>query len=274
MKKIPPSEQVRQEISSLLSQGLPGDINILTELVKKGVEHLLQEALEQEVTDHLGRAHYERHPDKGPHRGYRNGYEPKRLKTSEGQVEVKVPQLRETLEPYQSRVLPLVGRKTALLEHLVQEMYARGLSTRDIEDLFQDVHGQWLLSRSAVSEMTKALWKEYEAFCERELSGFEVIYLFLDAVYESMRLNRGPKEGILVAWGITREGYRVLLHLTLGNKESYENWRDLLRDMVKRGLKVPAVVTSDGAPGLIRAIGEMCPGVLGSAAWFIRSETL
>src|SRR5512139_2144867 len=259
MKKIPPSEQVRQEISSLLSQGLSGEGNLLTELVKKGVQHLLQEALEQEVTDHLGRGHYQRHPDEGPHRGYRNGYEPKRLKTSEGPVEVKVPQLRETLEPYQSRVLPLVGRKTALLEHLVQEMYVRGLSTRDIEDLFQDLHGERVVSRSAVSELTQALWKEYQAFCERELSGFEVIYLFLDAVYESMRLNRGPKEGILVAWGITREGSRVLLHLTLGNKESYENWKDLLRDLVKRGLKVPLVVTSDGAPGLIRAIEQMWP---------------
>ena len=259
MKKIPPSEQIRQEISSLLSQGVSGEVNILTELMKKGVQRLLQEALEQEVTDHLGRGHYQRHPDDGPHRGYRNGYEPKRLKTSEGQVEVKVPQLRETLEPYESKVLPLVGTKTALLEHLVQEMYARGLSTRDIETLFEDVHGQWLLSRSGVSEMTKALWKEYQAFCERDLSGFDVIYLFLDAVYESMRLNRGPKEGILVAWGITREGYRVLLHLTLGNKESYENWRDLLRDMVKRGLKVPLTITSDGAPGLIRAIQQMWP---------------
>src|SRR5512139_106015 len=165
MRKIPPSEQIRQEISSLLSQGLSGEGNILTELVKKGVERLLQEALEQEVTDHLGRGHYERHPDTGPHRGYRNGYESKRLKTSEGQVEVKVPQLRETLEPYESKVLPLVGRKTALLDHLVQEMYVRGLSTRDIEALFEDIHGERLLSRSAVSDMTQALWKEYQAFC-------------------------------------------------------------------------------------------------------------
>jgi putative transposase len=257
MKKVPPSEQIRQEISSLFSQGLSGEVNILTELMKKGVQRLLQEALEQEVTDHLGRGHYERQPDNGPHRGYRNGYEPKRLKTSEGQVEVKVPQLREILEPYQSRVLPLVGKKTALLEHLIQEMYVRGLSTRDIEDLFQDVQGQRLLSRSAVSEMTEVLWKEYKAFGERDLSGFEVVYLFLDAVYESMRFYRGSKEGILVAWGITREGHRVLLHLTLGNKESCESWRDLLRDMVRRGLKIPLVITSDGAPALIRAIEEM-----------------
>ena len=71
------SEQVNQDISSLLSEGIQGDANILTELVKKGVQHILQEALEQEVTDHLGRGHYERHQGNELHRDYRNGYEPK-----------------------------------------------------------------------------------------------------------------------------------------------------------------------------------------------------
>ena len=160
MKRIPPSQQIRQEISSLLSEGIKGEENILTELVKKGVQHLLQEALEQEVTDHLGRGHYERYQGNELHRGYRRGYEPKGVKTSEGRVQLKIPQLRETLEPYHSKVLPPIGRKTSLLEHLVQEMYARGLSTRDIEDLFRDAQGERLLSRSAVSEMTEALWKE------------------------------------------------------------------------------------------------------------------
>jgi putative transposase len=161
------------------------------------------------------------------------------------------------LEPHHSHVLLLIGRKTSLLEHLVQEMYARGLSTRDIEDLSKGVQGERLLSPSAVSKMTEALWKEYKTFCERDLTGFEVVCLFLAAVYESMRFYWGPKEGILVAWGITREGHRVLLHLMLGNKESRENWRDLLRDMVRQGLRIPLTITSDGAPGLIRAIGEM-----------------
>jgi transposase-like protein len=58
-------------------------------------------------------------------------------------------------------------------------MFVRGLSTRDIKDLFQDAQGQRLLSRSAVSEMTEVLWKECKAFGERDLSGFEVVYLFL-----------------------------------------------------------------------------------------------
>lgn len=84
MKRIPPSQQIRQEISSLLSEGIKGEGSILTELVKKGVQHLLQEALEQEVTDHLGRGHYERRKEESPHQGYRSGYEPKGVKTSEG----------------------------------------------------------------------------------------------------------------------------------------------------------------------------------------------
>jgi putative transposase len=259
MKRVPPSEQIRQEISSLLSEGRKGDGNLLTELVTKAVQRVLQEALEQELTDHLGRDHYQRRCIEEPHRGYRNGYEPKRVKTAEGEIQVKVPQVRENLEPFNSRILPQAKGLTPSLERLVQEMYARGLSTRDIEDLFQDAQGQPLLSRTAVSEMTEALWEEYESFCQRDLSGFEVVYLFLDAVYESMRFYRGPKEGLLAAWGITRDGHRVLLHLMLGNKESYEDWREMLRDMVKRGLKPPVTITSDGAPGLIGAIEQVWP---------------
>jgi hypothetical protein len=71
MKRIPLSRQIRQEISSLPSQGIKGEENILTELARKGLQHLLQKALEQETTDHLGRGHYKRHQGNELHRGYR-----------------------------------------------------------------------------------------------------------------------------------------------------------------------------------------------------------
>lgn len=152
----------------MLSEGIRGERNILRELVTKAVQPVLQEALEQEVRDHQGRDHYQRRREEEPHRGYRNGYEPKRVKTAEGEVKLRVPQVREALEPYISRILPQVKGWTLSLERLVTEMYARGLSTRDIEDLFWDDQGQSLLSRSAVSEMTETLWEEYEAFCQRD----------------------------------------------------------------------------------------------------------
>jgi putative transposase len=70
-----------------------------------------------------------------------------------------------------------------------------------------------MISRSAVSEITDyQLWEDYRAFCERDLSEIEVEYLFLDAVYESLR-RYGAKEGVLAAWCITTEGRKVLLHL-------------------------------------------------------------
>lgn len=81
-----------------------------------------------------------------------------------------------------------------------------------------------MISKSAVSEVTESLWEEYVAFTKRDLSGFEVAYIFLDAVYEPMRMFKGPKEGILCAWAILVSGEKVLLQMDLGNKESYDCW--------------------------------------------------
>ncbi|MGH8912104.1 MAG: transposase, partial [Acidimicrobiia bacterium] len=74
-----------------------------------------------------------------------------------------------------------------MLERLATEMYARGLSTRDVEDAFRDATGERLISKSAVSEITDRLWEDYEAFIARDLSEIEVEYLFCGAVFESLR---------------------------------------------------------------------------------------
>lgn len=83
--------------------------------------------------------------------------------------------------------------------------------------------------------------------------------LFADATYESLRLQAGLKEAILCSWGITSGGHKVLLHMGLGNKEAYESWREFFRHMIARGVRMPLLVVSDGAPGLIKAIGECFP---------------
>jgi transposase-like protein len=115
------------------------------------------------------------------------------------------------------------------------------------------------MARSTVSRVSDVLWEEYEAFGQRDLSGLDVVYLFSDAIYESLRQQAGLKEGILVTWGILGDGSKVLVHLNLGNKESYEDWLDHLRDLVRRGLPTPLTVTTDGAPGLIKAVEAIWP---------------
>jgi transposase-like protein len=86
-----------------------------------------------------------------------------------------------------------------------------------------------------------------------------VVYFFADAVYESLRHEAGLREAILCCWGITSSRHKALLHLGLGNKESYDAWVGFFRDMQRRGLRSPLCVTSDGAPGLIKAIADCFP---------------
>ena len=259
MKRIPPSQRMRNEVEELLSQGLDGEGEITSALARLGMEWLMQELVEQEVTDYLDRGHYQRRQPEQEHRGYRNGYEPGRIRTAEGEIVVQVPQVRDAPETYRSRLMTFLRGNSDVLERLAVEMYARGLSTRDIELALEEATGSRLLSRTAVSQITEVLWAEYEAFAERDLSGFDVEYLFLDAVYESLRQQGGGKEGILCAWAICADGRKVMLHLALGNRESYSNWLEFLRDMVRPGLQLPVLVTTDGAPGLIRAVEEVFP---------------
>ncbi len=264
MTSIPPSERICEAISEFLSKGVTDSGDIMNTLFLLGAQRLIQELLEQEATDYLGRERYERSEEQ---KGLRNGYKKRQLKSAEGLIPIFLPQLRDTEEVYSSRLWRFVKGNSDVFRYLVTEMYARGLSTRDIEATFTDETGNCLISKSAVSEVTETLWEEYEAFTKRDLSGFDVAYIFLDAVYEPMRMFKGPKEGILCAWAILDSGEKVLLHMDLGNKESYSCWLDFLRNMVERGLKIPLSITSDGAPGLKKAIDEVWPQSIRIRCW-------
>ena len=220
----------------------------------------VEELLKAEVGEALGR-------DKGQRReegqaGYRNGYKARTLHTGEGSIALDVPQVRGLDGPYRSAIWQGLGRRSVSLEKLATEMYARGLSTRDIEDLLKEISddGQTpLLSKSSVSQVTEVLWQEYEAFTKRDLGTFDVVYLFADAVHESLKQQAGCTQAVLVSWGILRDGSKVLLHMSLGNKESGDSWLEHFRSLVSRGMLTPLTVTSDGAPGLVKAIEAMWP---------------
>ncbi len=142
------------------------------------------------------------------------------------------------------------------------EMYVRGCSTRDIEDLLKDEHGRILLSRSGVSRLNECLWDEYQAFCRQDLSHLDVVYIFIDAVYEPLRLFKSRAEAIVVVWGILSDGRKALLSIRHGNKESYENCKEIFHDLKKRGMNDPVLGTMDGAPGMIKAFNEVFSNTL------------
>lgn len=256
-ERVPPSERTKEALRQLFTDGTDGDLK--GELVRLSIRQIIEQALEAATRDLLGREYYARRSDDRP--GSRNGYRTASVDTAEGEVSYAVPQVRDVDASPLGAIRQQLRGRTEVLEHLAREMYARGCSTRDIEAIFRTDTGESLVSRTAVSEITEALWAEYEDFATRDLSDVQPLYLFLDGLAE--RLRPGAKrEAILCAWAITWDGKKVLLHLTPGTKESTDCCKDLLADLKRRGLADPVEVVTDGAPGLIRAVEESFPASL------------
>jgi transposase-like protein len=255
-RRIAPSARIEEDIEAVLLDGV-ADPDRISELGRLATQLIIQRAVEDEVEAFLSRARYERTPDA---KGSRNGHRPRRIQTAEGEIVVAMPQVRDTLTGFVSSVIPDVrgAVRTRPLEALVIGAYVRGLSDRDIESLAREA-GLGQLSRTTVSTICRELRDRYRAFRARSLADVRLLALFCDAIYLPVRPD-GPKEGVLVAWGFTLSGERVLLDVALGQRERLEDWLELGRGLVARGLPDPLLVVADGAPGLVRAIGELWPG--------------
>lgn len=177
---------------------------------------MLQEALEQEQAAELGRDREEPRGDAG---GYRKGYENGTLKTGEGVLRVNLPQIRGRDEPYRSPLGSPVARTSDVLQQLIIERDVGGLSQRDIEYSLEQALGQFVLSKSTVSELTESLAEEYETFRTRDLSEEAVADLFIDTVYEPLR-RWGSKTGVLCGWAICEDGRKVVHSLSTAQSES------------------------------------------------------
>ncbi len=254
-RRIAPSAAIEEAIEAALLDGL-SDPERLSELGRLGARLVIQRGVDEEVAVFLGRARYERTPDA---RGSRNGHRPRRIQTAEGEITVAMPQVRDTLSRFVSQVIPDTRTivRTRPLEALVIGAYVRGLSDRDIESLAREA-GLGSISKTAVSAICRELRDRYRAFRAGSLADVRLLALFCDAIYLPVRPD-GPKEGVLVAWGFTTDGERVLLDVCLGQRERADDWLDLGQGLIARGLRSPLLVVADGAPGLIRAVTELWP---------------
>ena len=264
-RTVPPSAEIEARIEQLLAVGV-GDNprESLSELAKLGARLIIQRAVEDEFDAWLGRARYERRPEhqrglRNYGEGLRNGFRPRTVQTAEGELEIEIPQVREAAETFASKLFPRTPKliRTEPLKALVIGAFVRGLSMRDVESLCEQA-GLGKLSKSTASRMCEELRARFEAFKRRSLYDVNLVALFLDATFISVRRS-GPKEGVLVAWGFTDAGERILLAVSLGMRESYEDWLSLGRDLIARGLGAPMLIVADGAPGLIKAIEQCWP---------------
>jgi putative transposase len=158
---------------------------------------ILQQALEDEVSEFLGRRRYERAEETvSP----RNGYEPPRVKTTSGPIELERPRVRHASKlGFESQILGKHVTHTYALESLVISSFLRGLSTRDVEAVLDDTFEQPVSSRSTVSRILEGIRERYRRWCKRKLDEHDLVYLFLDAIYLKLHPDDTPAEGVLVA---------------------------------------------------------------------------
>ncbi len=144
--------------------------------------------------------------------------------------------------------------RTHALEALIICGFLRGLSVRDVEAALEECFGERVIGKSTVARVCKDTAARYASWCERDLAAHDVIYLYLDAIYLKLRPDDEPAEGVLVAGASPWRARRSCSGL---GSESYESWLDFGRDLKARGVRPPAMVVADGAPGIWKATREL-----------------
>jgi len=225
--------------------------------MRLGLRKVVQEFLEAEVSEVLGRGPHER---VGSGKGYRNGYKTRWFVAAASDLEIAVPQVRGLGKPFRSELWRRMRRRADVLERLGLRLLVGALSSRDIERALREIgDGRRLLSRASVNCLATSLRSEYKAFGRRELGCFDVVHLCGNAIWESFRRQAGLQQSVLATWAVLGQGDRVLLHLQLGNQESPADWLKHLRNLVRCGLGVPRTVSTGSAPGLITAAKAIWP---------------
>ena len=232
-----------------------GDIDV----IRKGMELVLQALIEAEATERIGADRYERSEERS---AWRNGARERLLATKAGDVNLKIPKLRKG--SFFPSILERRRRIDRALFAVVMEAYVHGVSTRKVDDLVAALGAASGISASEVSRICKGLDEEMAAFRTRSLGHVEFPYAFLDATYLKGRVrNQVVSRAVVAATGVSAEGEREVLGLAVGDTENEAFWTEFLRSLRSRGLSGVRLVISDHHLGLKNAIATVFVG----AAW-------
>jgi len=225
----------------------------LGELVRGTVEETLNKLLDAEADQLCNAARYERTEGR---RDTRAGHYSRKLHTKAGEVELKVPKLRQ--QKFETAIIERYRRREASVEEALIEMYLAGVSVRRVEDITQALWGT-RVSSGTVSHLNQKIYKRIEEWRNRPIEG-KYPYVYLDGIV----LKRSWAEevrnvSILVAIGVSEEGNREVLGVAEGAKEDKEGWLGFLRHLKRRGLEEIRLIISDACVGLLESVGEVYP---------------
>jgi putative transposase len=231
---------------------------VLEEMVRVKVQEYIQEILEDEVEQFLGRKKSERIKQIDSTVGYWNGHgKKKKFTVMSGTITVCRPRVRGTEERFESKILPFFKRRSKEVGQLLPELYLHGLAKGDFDIALRGLLGEGApLSASSIDRL-KAKWQiEYEEWKRQDLSSLEVVYQWADGIYVKAGLEK-DKAALLVIIGALTNGKKVFFSCESGYRESKESWSGVLRDLTARGLKLGRLTIADGHLGIWSALGEL-----------------
>jgi len=255
--------------------------DVLTEILRRGSQRLLAEALEVEIEEFLEQ-YRELRDSEGRRRVVRNGYLPAReVQTGIGSIPVKVPRSRDRESAgeairFTSSILPPYLRRTKSIEDLLPWLYLKGISTGDFGEALSALLGPEApgLSATTISRLKKSWEGEYGAWSRRDLSEKYYVYVWADGVYFQARMEE-ERQCVLVLIGSTPEGEKELIAIQDGYRESEQSWRELLVDLKRRGLHLaPKAAVGDGALGFWKAMRKIYPSTRPLRCWLHKTANV
>mgnify|MGYP001366397032 CR=1 FL=1 len=250
------SEKITPDVLDQLLEGVETAEDLFGQdgLLKQLSKRLIERMLEAELTEHLG---YAKHAGAGRNSGNsRNGHRRKLLKSEQGQMQLAVPRDREG--SYEPLLVPNGSQRLAGLNEKVITLYARGMSTRDIQGQIQDLYGVEL-SPSLISTITDGVLQEVKAWQQRPL---EAVYpiVYLDALVVKVRDNGHVRnKAVYLVLGITLEGHKEVLGLWIAQAEGAKFWLQVLTELKNRGVADIFIACVDGLTGFPEAIEAVFP---------------
>ena len=225
----------------------------LTELVRGSVEETLNLLLDEEANELCGAKRYERIDGR---RDTRAGRYSRKLETTSGTVDLKIPKLRHLT--FESQIIQRYRRRECSVEEALVEMYLAGVSVRRVESITEALWGT-KVSPGTLSNLNKKVYVKIDEWRNRPIEG-EHPYLYLDGIYLKRSWGGEVRNiAVLVAIGVNSDGYREILGVAEGAREDMDSWREFLRYLKGRGLKGVRLVISDKSLGLVEALPEFYP---------------
>ena len=242
-------EVMKEIISSFLKDSKEGKKHL--------VEWFLNSVMEEEARIQVSSLPYERTEER---KGHRNGSRSRRLKTVDGKLELKKPQIREF--PFETRVFDRYSRVEKALDSVILESYIQGVSTRNVMNVVESL-GVENISASYVSTLASELDANVKSFLERPIES-PMKFIYIDATYFKVREDGTyGNKALYVCIGINPEGRREILSAHLYDSETEIQWESFFDDLKDRGLRGVELVISDGHKGIQESVTRSFLG----AAW-------